>query len=232
MTIRALKTKSRTLLRGKYGLFALMLLLFFLILIFCSVLPVWVFPDSSRTHWLILQSVISYLLSVLVGVIGVGISYCALNVSRERSFDVTDLFFALRNSANQFLLIEMLLVGITFALNLLFLLFDAFFAFNLIEYYIALICWSFFSAFVSLLLTIRIRFAIYILMDHPEYGATQALRFSLHITKGQYTRILALNLSFIPIYILAYASFGIGLLFVRPYAETTIAALYDEIKSI
>ncbi len=167
---------------------------------------------------------------MISGVLNVGISYCALKVSREKAFSFSDLFFAFKSSANQFIILEMLFIGISFTLSSLFTYIDYIFEFELIEYYLLYICWSFFSSLIFLLLTIRIKFSIFVLADQPEYGVMQALKESINMTKGQYFRILKLYLSFIPAYIFGYLSLGIGLLFVRPYFETAMASMYNDIS--
>lgn len=66
----------------------------------------------------------------------------------------------------------------------------------------------------------------YILSDHPEYSAKEAMMLSKEMTSGKKFDIFVLNLSFIPWIIVSVLTFGLGFLILTPYMEGTYAALY------
>ena len=69
----------------------------------------------------------------------------------------------------------------------------------------------------------------YILADHPEYTATEAIEKSQELMKGNKFRLFCLELSFIGWIILSGIAFGIPLIWVIPYMEMTKAEFYQNL---
>ncbi len=70
------------------------------------------------------------------------------------------------------------------------------------------------------------RMVPYILADNPEIGVTRAIELSNAMTKGEKLNIWVLDLSFIGWYLLGMLALFVGVLFVKPYEDTTNAELY------
>lgn len=71
----------------------------------------------------------------------------------------------------------------------------------------------------------------YILNDHPEYTATQAITASREMMKGHKWQLFVLQLSFIGWNILSVMTCGIlEVVYVGPYRAATMAGFYDAIK--
>lgn len=70
----------------------------------------------------------------------------------------------------------------------------------------------------------------YILAEHPELSANEAIKRSKVMMKGNRWRLFCLELSFIGWSILCAFTLGIGQLFLIPYRKTAIAAFYREIS--
>lgn len=70
----------------------------------------------------------------------------------------------------------------------------------------------------------------YILKDHPEMTATQAIDRSRQIMQGNKWRLFCLHLSFIGWLILCGLTFGILTLWISPYMELATANFYESIK--
>ncbi len=71
----------------------------------------------------------------------------------------------------------------------------------------------------------------YILDEHPDVTATDALKLSMRITDGYKMDIFVAYLSFIGWIMLSGLTFGIlEVLFVGPYRELTIAGIYQQLK--
>lgn len=66
----------------------------------------------------------------------------------------------------------------------------------------------------------------FIMLDFPDYDAKRALAFSRELMKGNKGRYIYLLVSFIPLYILGICTCCIGLLWVVPYMQTTMAHFY------
>ena len=71
--------------------------------------------------------------------------------------------------------------------------------------------------------------AFYIINDHPEMTAMEALRESHRLMKGHKMQYFLLNLSFIGWMILGSLCFGVGTLWVSAYMSTASAAFYEEL---
>lgn len=69
----------------------------------------------------------------------------------------------------------------------------------------------------------------YILADHPEYTATQAITESRRMMDGNKMRLFILDLSFIGWYIVSMLTMGIGFIWLFPYMMTARTHFYNEI---
>lgn len=73
--------------------------------------------------------------------------------------------------------------------------------------------------------------APYILYENPGMSATEAIKASKELMRGNKWRLFCLSLSFIGWSILAALTLGIGSIFLRPYVEAAGAAFYRDISS-
>lgn len=71
----------------------------------------------------------------------------------------------------------------------------------------------------------------FIMADHPEITAKDAIRFSQQLMKGHKWDLFVLGLSFIGWQILASLSLGIGFFWLNPYMNAAYAAFYREITT-
>lgn len=70
----------------------------------------------------------------------------------------------------------------------------------------------------------------YILAEHPELTASEAIERSKEMMSGNRFRLFCLHLSFIGWTILCAFTFGIGNLWLNPYRQAAAAAFYREIS--
>jgi len=71
----------------------------------------------------------------------------------------------------------------------------------------------------------------YILEEHPELTANEAIDHSRAMMKGHKFDLFWLLLSFIGWLILCMFTFGIGYLWLTPYMQTSVAAFYEDVKA-
>lgn len=71
----------------------------------------------------------------------------------------------------------------------------------------------------------------YILKDYPEMSANQAINLSRKMMKGHKLDLFCLMLTFIGWGILCLFTLGIGYLWMIPYATSTLAAFYIDVKT-
>ena len=74
--------------------------------------------------------------------------------------------------------------------------------------------------------------AFYIINDHPELTAMEALKESHRLMKGHKMQYFLLNLSFIGWMIVGSALFGVGTLWVTAYMSTASAVFYEELVAV
>ncbi len=70
----------------------------------------------------------------------------------------------------------------------------------------------------------------YIIADNPEIDAMKAIEMSQEMMKGHKMELFFLHLSFIGWYILTIFTFGIGMFFLMPYVQTSVANFYVELR--
>ena len=72
--------------------------------------------------------------------------------------------------------------------------------------------------------------AMYVLAEHPEMKATDAIKVSQQIMEGHKMEYFMLLLSFFPWLLLTAVTFGIASIYVTPYLQLTVAQFYNNIK--
>ena len=71
----------------------------------------------------------------------------------------------------------------------------------------------------------------FIVKDNPELSPNEAINLSMKMMKGHKFDLFYLYLSFIGWILLAMLTLGVGLFWVIPYLETTLAAFYQDVKN-
>ncbi len=71
----------------------------------------------------------------------------------------------------------------------------------------------------------------FLLLDFPDYSGAKALSSSCKIMKGNVGRLFLLQISFLPLLLLGAFTFGIGMLWITPYMNTTYALFFLDIMN-
>ena len=90
--------------------------------------------------------------------------------------------------------------------------------------------WSLLFVVPGIIAGYRYAMAAYILTDHPEMTASEAITASKKMMVGNKWRLFCLEFSFIGWDILCLFTLGIGNLVLRPYKEAAYAAFYREVS--
>lgn len=226
---RTIKAKARSLMLGRYGSFAVFIILYYLCSLIAGLVPAAVFTGDDLAVNVILRIVLSFLLLVLVNLLKVGISRAAYCTCYEKELTLRDIIYGFGESRDQFLKIEMILSAIQCVISLLSMILEhlnSIYSFDLWEYYGLYIAFSAVILVLNLAVTLRLTFAVYVVIEQPGIGAMAALRASLSLTKGRYFKYLFFRLSFAGMYALGYLSFMIGFLYVLPYIEVSVCLYY------
>ena len=125
----------------------------------------------------------------------------------EKQMEVADLFTVYRDNFERSFLLE-LLMGIFIFL------------------------WSLLLFIPGIIKAYSYAMAPYILHDHPEMSASEAIDESMNLMEGQKMRLFLLDLSFIGWYLLCMLTFGLLLFIVTPYHMTARAEFYRELQNI
>lgn len=88
--------------------------------------------------------------------------------------------------------------------------------------------WSFLFIIPGIIKSFSYSQSYYLLKDHPEYTALEAITESKKRMKGYKGKYFLLNLSFIGWGILSMLTFGIGFLWLTPYIYASQATFYNE----
>ena len=226
--ISAIKAEARDLLLNKYYSFTPLLLVYFLLEILAGVIPSALFSGSDLISGISMTAT-SFILNVLFGLAGVGITKAALDFIRGQNFSVQTLFYAFKNRSNRFLIIQLIFTAIKTALSAPEIILNRYAEKNVmsfLEYYAILAAIMLGALVITTLITLRLIWANYFLLDNYGMDAGEALKKSLALTKGRTFEVLYMKMSFIGMFILSYLSMMIGFIYVRPYSEVTYAKYY------
>lgn len=91
--------------------------------------------------------------------------------------------------------------------------------------------WSLLLVVPGIIKAISYSQASYVLAEHPEMNAKQALDESIAIMDGHKMEYFVLSLSFIPWILLCVVTCGLAVLYVGPYMQATFVNFYESIKS-
>jgi uncharacterized membrane protein len=235
-----LKGDARDTLSGRYGSYILMLILLFTITFaFQAVIGMFTaVPDvmlivsgNTNSSFLLTFEIIQLLLSscvtILIGTARPGLYLFCLNAYCGRQSSVSDLFYAFKGNFKKSLALSAAVVGnqvlCFLPYNLLTLFYQLDKSFERLVLCIALLI---IGICIYIPIEIMLSQAFFLMLDFPQYSASELLRMSIKITKGHRGRLFYMELSFIPVFVLALMSFGIGLLWAIPYVNMTYAGFY------
>lgn len=238
LSSNGLKSLAKGQLLGKYGTVIGILALHLL----CTLPIQFVFNPLARTSPLLYYP-LTIVLSVFSGFFTAGEALVYLKIACNQPPAISDLFYFFSGSFSQrgskVARIQLLLALVSLATTLPYTYVSSllirsvanwdpdssplpFPAGTFLLYTILLVAGTVINIFVQLLLSQ----IFYLMQDFPEYTATQLLKLAPRLIKGSKARLFYIQLSFIPLMLLAIISCGIGYLWVYPYMEATYANFY------
>lgn len=230
--ISSVKSESREFLLNKYYSFLPLLLFLFVLEMLAGFIPASVFTGSDALSGIFMTAT-SFILNVLFGLAGVGLIKAALNSIRGEAFTVRTLFYAFSNRSNRFIIIQLIFTAIKTAFSTPEILLNRYIqnhGMSFFMFYGILSAIMIGSLFLTMLVTLRLIWANYFLLDDYDLNAGDALKMSLAFTRGRTLEILYMKLSFVGMFFLSYVSLMIGFVYVRPYSEVTYANYYLKYK--
>ena len=198
-------------------------------------------PANSTITILVFQVIIGFVLTLFYGILSVGINAFYLNIACGNPHRLTDIFIGFKTCPDK-------AIGLQFFRQL----FASLPLYSVLAFILYLIhpllqngqaalsdsltaVAGFFSllfvlllgaAVLSLWVSLCLSQCFFLLLDFPDYSIKQLLGMSWELMKGHKLRLFYIYLSFLPLILVSYISFGIGLLFVVPYQNMTYTQFY------
>ena len=180
--------------------------------------------DTSLTEYLILIGCTT-LVSIFTGVFQTGITLFFLNSACNRPATIANLFYGFKYLFKKSLAISAALVLLntvcTLPFDICYFLLRAGKGYDAVTMAILCIVLMIVGMCIYIPLALGLSQSYYLLLDFPQYSATELLKLSLHIMKGHKWEFFCLQLSFLPMGFLCMLSFGIGTLWLVPYMNMT-----------
>lgn len=227
-----LKENAREKLTGHYGLFIGSSFLVGFLSLGITFLVSLLVPSLSEVPAsfpeLLLSEASAFLVSVFMGVFTAGITLMYMKVSCGSPATVSDIFYGFSHIQTA-LGISLAINAISTVPSLLYSIFEWMYQFTQDELFLYI---AFPALAVGLVLTVPVALALsqsyYLMMDFPDKSAREILALSIRITKGHRFRLFYIYVSFIPLFLLGILSL-VGLLWVAPYANMTVAQYYFDL---
>ena len=183
-------------------------------------------------HGIIILSIFTIVLYFFVGgPILMGRSRYFINSIRKQ-WNVMDLFLPFRKKSYWNVTIVMLVFGLVLASGpLIFLLFLWLLLRAGWPYALVMVIYVCASVTTFLLLLYKFRFVPYVLAEYPKMKRTDVFNLAFDLSEDRKIDLFTFDFSFAGWYLLGGLLFGVGIFFVMPYHELSVAKLYLELKA-
>lgn len=231
-TSAQLKQIARSRLSGKFGILIAAYLLYILIFggmsMITAIVPP-VSPVNIAINW-----GISFIISVFLSLFQAGLTYMMLNVCRFKVPQIGELLTAFKSHPDRFIVIAVIMQSINTVCQLPGMLLNLrqIQSETLSEIFIVLYGSSalvLLGSLIAIFITLPWALSYYLLLDNPELSAMDALKTSARLMKGNKGRYVYIYFSFFGWMLLSILSCYIGLLWIMPYMNVTLALFYMEL---
>ena len=242
----SLKSLARGQLLGKYGT----VVGIYLIQILCTApisLAIALLIGTNTLLNIFLYTIAQFLFGLLTGYFLAGQCYISLKVACLQPPAVSDLFYFFREDASKVLYIQVILSAISTLCSLPSLISGHYVNLSMMElaskaltayelpvnaplflfYTIMYVTGNVINIYIRYILFSQ---AFYLMLDFPDYSASQLLKMSIQLIQGSRARLFYLILSFVPLLLLSVLSCGIAQLWIQPYMQTTYAYFYLDLS--
>lgn len=239
-----LKRRARQALKGNYGLcVGAQCILFGIVLVIVAIyigiaISLELIKSMGTGYHSIIPflevgGVIGYLaLLPLYNLLGVGLLKLYLNLSTGQPASLSNLLFSFKNRPWRFVGLYFINIGIEFLWGIpCIVVFAVAIVTNLPMMVILAVLMYFLWIIGALITMLYLAQTVFILIDNPEKGVFKSIKESAGMMKGHKGRLFYLYISFIGIFLLGYASAGIGFLWALPYIQCTQVQFYLDLKA-
>ena len=172
------------------------------------------------------------IVNILLGVLVSGKAYLYMNLVYSQPIAASDIFFGLKQHPQKAVIIQSVFVLVDFFVSL-----PASVLLFMVQRtptrsgYIAMIIALLVGFLVNLYVSLVYSQSFFLLHDFPERSAKELLRSSRKLMQGNKLKLLALYLSFIPLYLFGILTLFIPLLWISVYRYATLAVFYQKLIS-
>ena len=231
--ISELKVLAKKSLDGYYSLLAGALVLISFLSGIGGAMSVILFQGNSMFN-LVMSQIFSLIISVIMSVFSAGVYYMFLNVSRGKKTSMQDVTYLFYHHPDRIIVVSLIVTVVQYLLMLpsMIMNYRMDVSANLLEVLQQSLLVSlvmFVGIVVAQLVTMPIAFGYYLLIDDVEMNATDALKKSMQMMKGNYGRYIYMQLSFLGLMILGVLTLYVGFIWIMPYMQMTEIEFYREI---
>lgn len=224
-----MKSAAREVLLGKYGSYigayiTAELMLTMISFVASSVLP------SDNTWGMVFNLAISFVIELIAAVFLLGMIQYTMNMCTGSPYKLGDVFYGFRSHPDKAIICKFLFIVAELICLLPAILFGVLYSIN--ENGLLLIVASLFLVIglvIAVIIHLNLYFVYYLILDYPAATVKELLTYCSDMMKGQRIKLFYLYASFLPVYVLGILSLGIGLLFVEPYVNVTLAQFYLDV---
>ena len=232
-----LKAQARGQLLGHYGtvIWAMMLAQILQLLVTDVVTSL---IDTSSTLGTVFYYAVTILTAILLGLFNVGQAYLFLKLACGQMISISDIFYGFRKQVDKSLIVLTVITVLTnlctapytYFLNKLMTVnissslsiqYDWHF-----EYFLPFCIACTVGSIALIIVNLLFSQVFYLLLDFPDYSAKDLMLYAIRLMKGNMGRLFYIEVSFIPLFLLGILSFGIGLLWITPYVNATMANFF------
>lgn len=226
-----IKSHARENLLGKYSIIIPSIILSQIIIFVLTTFVSSFVTGNSLTSYVI-GLVISYLIDIISGIFLIGYIIQNFKIMCNQPFFISDIFYGFKNHTNKIISLRFIILSIELIGSLPFLFFSYFVQQDPTYPLIAATVLSIIPAIgVSIWMELEFSMSYYLLVDFPDYELKELLRTSRSLMKENRGRLLYLMVSFLPLYLLGFLSFGIGNLWVSSYFRMSLTEFYMDLIS-
>lgn len=230
-----LKEKARDRMAGNYGNAILLSicrslitfsLTFAISMIFSMFITLRVLAGGSSQMSLaeyLIMTLFMTLCSIFAGVFQTGMTLFFLNLASGKPATVANLFYGFRYLFKKSFILSAVLILLNTACTLPYNICDFLVKNSREPVFWALLCIAFLIIGMCIYIPIALGLSqsYFLLLDFPQYNATELMKLSFRIMKGHKWELFCLRFSFLPLGLLTLLSFGIGALWLGPYMSMT-----------
>ena len=170
-------------------------------------------------------------LTPLCAIFTTGFAYVCVKITKNQRPVISDVFFVTKNHPDKIIIITLVMYGVSVVCDIPALVFeytcDLSGADDLLIYMLLGLA----GAIAGLVINIMLSLSCFVYIDDPQMDATDCMKRSIKLMKGNKWRYFYMVLSFAGYLLLIILSLGIALLWIAPYYEMTTVNFYmDAVK--